>query len=163
MFFDTPVYFLFLILTVLIYWRLGWRRQNVFILAASYFFYGWWDWRFLLLMISSTTIDFIIAKKIDDSPDAAKRRLLLIASLVVNFSILGFFKYFNFFLGSTAHLLDALGVHNIPRGCWAFCSRQGYRSTPFRKWPTSSMCMAEKLKLRETSSTMRCSSACFHI
>jgi alginate O-acetyltransferase complex protein AlgI len=115
-FFDTPVYFLFLILTVLVYWRLGWRRQNLFLLAASYFFYGWWDWRFLLLMISSTAIDFVIAKKIDDSSDAAKRRLLLIASLVVNFSILGFFKYFNFFLGSTAHLLDALGVHNIPRG-----------------------------------------------
>jgi alginate O-acetyltransferase complex protein AlgI len=115
-FFDTPVYFLFLILTILVYWRLEWRRQNVFLLAASYFFYGWWDWRFLLLMISSTAIDFIIAKKIDDISDVAKRRLLLIASLVVNFSILGFFKYFNFFLGSTAHLLDALGVHNIPLG-----------------------------------------------
>jgi alginate O-acetyltransferase complex protein AlgI len=115
-FFDTPVYFVFLILTVLIYWRLRWRQQNVFLLAASYFFYGWWDWRFLLLMIGSTTIDFIIAKKIEDISDPAKRRLLLIASLVVNFSILGFFKYSNFFLDSTAHLLDALGVHNIPRG-----------------------------------------------
>jgi alginate O-acetyltransferase complex protein AlgI len=115
-FFDTPVYFAFLILVVLVYWRLNWRRQNVFLLAASYFFYGWWDWRFLLLMIASTTIDFIIAKRIDDITEPVKRRALLILSLMVNFSILGFFKYFNFFLDSTAHLLFALGVHNIPRG-----------------------------------------------
>jgi alginate O-acetyltransferase complex protein AlgI len=116
MLFDTPVYFIFLVLVVLVYWRLKWRGQNVFLLAASYFFYGWWDWRFLLLMIGSTTIDFIIAKKIEETSNPANRKLLLIASLVVNFTILGFFKYFNFFLGSTAHLLDAIGIHNIPRG-----------------------------------------------
>src|ERR1035437_1887296 len=116
MLFDTPIYFVFLVLVVLVYWRLKWRGQNVFLLAASYFFYGWWDWRFLLLMIGSTTIDFIIAKKIEETSNPANRKLLLIASLVVNFTILGFFKYFNFFLGSTAHLLDAIGIHNIPRG-----------------------------------------------
>ncbi len=116
MLFDTPVYFVFLILVVLVYWRLNWRRQNKLLLAASYFFYGWWDWRFLLLMIASTTIDYIIAKKIEDAQNPATRKLLLIASLVVNFSILGFFKYFNFFLDSTARALDVLGVHNIPRG-----------------------------------------------
>jgi len=114
--FDTPVYFVFLTLVVLVYWRLNWRRQNSLLLVASYFFYGWWDWRFLLLMIASTTIDYIIAKKIEDAQNPAARKLLLIASLVVNFSILGFFKYFNFFLDSTAHALDVLGVHNVPRG-----------------------------------------------
>jgi alginate O-acetyltransferase complex protein AlgI len=116
MFFDTPVYFVFLVLVVLVYWRLQWRQQNIFLLAASYFFYGWWDWRFLLLMMGSTAIDFVIAKKIEEEFDPAKRKLLLVASLVVNFTILGFFKYFNFFLGSTAHLFNAIGIHNIPLG-----------------------------------------------
>lgn len=116
MLFDTPVYFVFLTLVVLVYWRLNWRRQNKLLLAASYFFYGWWDWRFLLLMIASTTIDYIIAKKLEDEQNPATRKLLLIASLVVNFSILGFFKYFNFFLDSSVHILDVLGVHFIPRG-----------------------------------------------
>jgi D-alanyl-lipoteichoic acid acyltransferase DltB (MBOAT superfamily) len=64
--FDTPIYFLFLTLVVTVYWRLNWRRQNVFLLCASYFFYGWWDWRFLLLMIFSTIVDFFIAQKIAD-------------------------------------------------------------------------------------------------
>lgn len=85
-------------------------------MAASYFFYGWWDWRFLLLMIASTTIDYIIAQKIEDAQSPRTRKALLIASLVVNFSILGFFKYFNFFLDSTARVLDVMGLHNIPRG-----------------------------------------------
>ena len=48
--FDTPVYFLFLTLVVLIYWRLAWRQQNLFLVAVSYLFYGWWDWRFLGLI-----------------------------------------------------------------------------------------------------------------
>ncbi|MFZ0743838.1 MAG: MBOAT family protein [Terracidiphilus sp.] len=115
MLFDTPVYLIFLALVVLVYWRLNRRPQNLLLLAASYFFYGWWDWRFLLLMIASTTIDYVIARKIEDSPSRDKGKALLITSLIVNFSILGFFKYFNFFLNSTAYSLDALGFHNVPR------------------------------------------------
>jgi D-alanyl-lipoteichoic acid acyltransferase DltB (MBOAT superfamily) len=115
MLFDTPVYLVFLVLVVVIYWRLSWRRQNALLLLASYFFYGWWDWRFLLLMIGSTTIDFLIARKIQDTRDRIAQRRFLIASLIVNFTILGFFKYFNFFLGSTSHVLDAVGLHMVPR------------------------------------------------
>lgn len=116
MLFDTPVYFVFLTLVVLIYWRLGWRRQNQLLLAASYFFYGWWDWRFLLLMMASTAADFVIAQRIEDATNPTKRRALLIASLVFNFTILGFFKYFNFFIDSTARVLEALGFNGVPHG-----------------------------------------------
>jgi len=38
MFFDTPVYIVFLTLVVLLYWRLPHRWQNLFLLATSYFF-----------------------------------------------------------------------------------------------------------------------------
>src|SRR6266851_3677160 len=114
MLFDTPVYFVFLTFVVLLYWRLNWRRQNALLLAASYFFYGWWDWRFLLLMFTSTVIDYVIARKIEDASGPARRKALLIASLIVNFTILGFFKYFNFFLDSTVSSLEFLGIHNVP-------------------------------------------------
>jgi D-alanyl-lipoteichoic acid acyltransferase DltB (MBOAT superfamily) len=112
--FDTPIYFLFLTLVVFIYWRLSWRRQNAFLLFASYFFYGWWDWRFLLLMIFSTIVDYFIAQKIADEAPGTRRRTLLIVSLCINFGLLGFFKYCNFFVGSFATMLDTVGVHNIP-------------------------------------------------
>jgi alginate O-acetyltransferase complex protein AlgI len=110
MLFDTPIFFVFLILTVLCYWCLEFRQQNVFLLVASYFFYGWWDWRFLCLMIGSTLIDYFIAIKIADTEDKRVKRSLLILSLVINFSILGFFKYFNFFADSLHASLSALGL-----------------------------------------------------
>jgi D-alanyl-lipoteichoic acid acyltransferase DltB (MBOAT superfamily) len=114
MLFDTPIYFLFLIPVVFLYWRLGRRTQNAFLLVASYFFYGWWDWRFLILIITSTVVDFFVAKQISISSNPVHRKALLTLSLVLNFSFLGFFKYCNFFLDSFSSLLDVLGVHNLP-------------------------------------------------
>ncbi len=110
MLFDTPVYFLFLALVVIIYWRLGHSRQNLFLLAASYFFYGWWDWRFLLLMAGSTVVDYVIARRLANSPDPRRRRALLILSLVLNFGVLAVFKYFDFFASSLASTLTLLGA-----------------------------------------------------
>lgn len=109
MWFDTPAYILFLILVVAIYWRLGRTGQNIFLLAASYVFYGWWDYRFLLLMIGSTTIDFFIARAIARTTNVSARRTLLIVSLVINFGILGVFKYFNFFVDSSMHVFNTFG------------------------------------------------------
>jgi alginate O-acetyltransferase complex protein AlgI len=111
MLFDTPIFFLFLLVVVVCYWCLDFRNQNRFLLVASYFFYGWWDWRFLCLMITSTIIDYFIAIKIADTKDARVRRSLLVLSLIINFSILGFFKYFNFFADSAVTSLSALGIH----------------------------------------------------
>ena len=133
MLFDSPVYFVFLALVVVVYWRLKWHNQNVLLLAASYFFYGWWDWRFLLLMIGSTVVDYIIAQRIEDTEVPAKRKALLIASLAVNFTILGFFKYFNFFLNSSALALDALGFHNVPRSFLAIVLPPGISFYTFQE------------------------------
>jgi alginate O-acetyltransferase complex protein AlgI len=114
MLFDSAIYFVFLIPVALLYWRLDRHAQNIFLLLASYFFYGWWDWRFLALMIGSTTMDFLIAQKIDPRQGDTNRKKWLIFSLVLNFSVLGTFKYFNFFVDSFSTALGTLGIHNIP-------------------------------------------------
>jgi D-alanyl-lipoteichoic acid acyltransferase DltB (MBOAT superfamily) len=114
MFFDTPIYALFLALVVLIYWRIGWRSQNRMLLAASYIFYGWWDVRFLGLIAASTVVDYYCARAIAASDDTARRRLLLTVSLVVNLGFLAAFKYFNFFVDSFAVVLESLGFHHVP-------------------------------------------------
>lgn len=111
MLFDTPAYFVFLIPVVLAYWRLSHRKQNVFLLLASYVFYGWWDWRFLALMIGSTAMDFLIAQKVAPGGANPNRKQWFIVSLLLNFGILGVFKYFNFFVDSFASALDVLGLH----------------------------------------------------
>jgi alginate O-acetyltransferase complex protein AlgI len=114
MLFDSPAFFAFLIPVVFLYWRLSHRAQNIFLLIASYVFYGWWDWRFLGLMIASTTVDYFVAQKLAPEPGNPHRKKWLILSLVWNFTILGVFKYFDFFVGSFAGALDQLGIHNIP-------------------------------------------------
>lgn len=114
MLFDSPAYFIFLIPVVLLYWRLDRRAQNIVLLLASYFFYGWWDWRFVALMIGSTTMDFVIAQKIAPGSNEPNRRKWFIFSLVLNFSILGTFKYFDFFVDSFSNAMGTLGVHNLP-------------------------------------------------
>ena len=119
MYFDSTIYIVFLALVVLLYWRLGRRAQNVFLLAASYFFYGWWDWRFLILMAASTVVDFYVARGLERSgDDRRRRRLLLTISLLLNFSFLGFFKYFNFFVESFATLAAFVGLQGVPLVVW---------------------------------------------
>ncbi len=113
MLFNSVIYFVFLAIAVLVYWRLGWRAQNVFLLAASYVFYGYWDWRFLSLMLASTLVDFYCATAIGRTKDKARRRTLLTISLALNFGFLGFFKYFNFFIESAAAATSSFGW-NIP-------------------------------------------------
>ena len=119
MLFDSAVYLVFLMLVVFAYWRMRHTAQNRFLLAASYFFYGWWDWRFLLVMIASTAMDYWIAGAISRSTEPRKRRSLLVVSLVINFSILGFFKYFNFFVDSAEHFAALLGMHSIPHALFS--------------------------------------------
>jgi D-alanyl-lipoteichoic acid acyltransferase DltB (MBOAT superfamily) len=110
MLFDTPVYFLFLTLVVLAYWRLGWQSQNRMLFAASCFFYGWWDWRFLVLMMGSASVDYVLGQRIADSPNAATRRWFLTFSLILNFGVLCFFKYFDFFAHSLVDAFGSMGV-----------------------------------------------------
>ena len=114
MLFDSPIYLIFLMVVVLVYWRLTHRAQNILLLIASYIFYGWWDWRFLGLMIASTTVDFFVAQRISPNSPTPHRRWWLLGSLVWNFAILGVFKYYDFFAGSLVGGLEQLGIHNVP-------------------------------------------------
>jgi alginate O-acetyltransferase complex protein AlgI len=113
-FFDTPVYFVFLAIVVACYWRLDRGAQNVLLLVASYIFYGWWDPRFLGLIALSTLVDFVCARAIARTSHVARRRALLTTSLIINLGFLAVFKYFNFFVDSFAVSLETLGFHHVP-------------------------------------------------
>jgi alginate O-acetyltransferase complex protein AlgI len=86
------------------------RWQNVLLLIASYYFYAAWDPRFLVLLLSSTVLDYVCALQIDRSENTRIRRAYLVASVVGNLSLLGFFKYYNFFLDSLDALLTPAGL-----------------------------------------------------
>jgi D-alanyl-lipoteichoic acid acyltransferase DltB (MBOAT superfamily) len=110
MLFNSLVFAIFFAIVYPLYLSLGHRWQNRLLLVASYLFYGWWDWRFLSLILLSTAIDYFSGLRIDRSPSRTTRKFFLFLSVLCNLSILGFFKYFNFFATSFQLLAERFGV-----------------------------------------------------
>ena len=110
MLFNSLDFIIFFVVVFTAYVWLPHRGQNILLLVASYFFYGCWDWRFLSLIALSTTVDFVASNGIYRSDDPQTRKRLLVFSIVINLGILGFFKYFNFFVDSATALLAGFGL-----------------------------------------------------
>ena len=114
MIFNSLEFAVFLPIVFLLYWWVGIKNnkfQNLFLVFASYVFYGWWDYRFLLLIFISTIVDYYIAQELINQKKETKRKLLLYLSVSVNLGILGFFKYYNFFVESLVESFNIIGVH----------------------------------------------------
>ncbi|WP_108868372.1 MBOAT family O-acyltransferase [Aquimarina aquimarini] len=112
MFFNSIDFFIFLLIVLFCYWCLvnkSIKLQNILVLVASYVFYGWWDYRFLSLIAISTTIDYFVGLRLYASRDRAIRKRWLWVSIVCNIGLLGFFKYYNFFVESWVEMFFAFG------------------------------------------------------
>jgi len=105
--FHSLDFVVFFLVTLAAYWSLPTRGQNVLLLAASYVFYGWVHPWFLTLIFATTFIDYWSARGMTARPD--RRLAFLWLSIVTNFGLLGFFKYFNFFVANVAAAAAALG------------------------------------------------------
>ena len=113
MLFNSFSFAIFLPIVFLFYWFVFQRNikaQNFFIVVASYFFYGWWDWRFLSLIFISTFEDYFVALQIKKTVDEHKRKMWLLVSILVNIGILGFFKYYNFFIDNFVNAFTFGGI-----------------------------------------------------
>lgn len=112
MLFNSWLFVAFFAVVYPIYRALGRRHraQNAFLLVASLAFYAAWDWRFLGLLLLSSGVDFFAAIKIKDAEAKPRKKAFLVVSLVSNLTILGVFKYFDFFSKSAAALLHAAGM-----------------------------------------------------
>ena len=111
MFFNSFIFFLFLLPVLLVYYLArGHRAKAGWLLLVSYVFYGYWDWRFCGLLALSTIVDYVVGGRIHRTADPAPRKRLLLTSLIVNLGILGLFKYFNFFAASFESACVLFGV-----------------------------------------------------
>ncbi|HWU42638.1 MAG TPA: MBOAT family O-acyltransferase, partial [Bdellovibrio sp.] len=84
--------------------------QLWFLLLASLFFYCYWSTTYVFLLLFTVVLDFYIAKNIAKAESPARRKALLLTSMICNLSILGFFKYFNFFAESINGLFSMAGA-----------------------------------------------------
>jgi len=90
----------------------GQHIKKLFLLAASYFFYGFWDWRFTFLMLAMTVVNYTLGHCVERASKASLQRLSLGVAIVFDLGILGFFKYYNFFVDSANTALRSLDIVN---------------------------------------------------
>jgi D-alanyl-lipoteichoic acid acyltransferase DltB (MBOAT superfamily) len=107
----SPVFLAFLLAVLLIYRgasRFG--RTGLFaITLASLAFYATWNPLLCLPLLATATWDYLMCRALGRTERAGVRRALVTASLALDLSVLGFFKYFNFFAEPALDLWRAGG------------------------------------------------------
>ena len=92
----TFIYYFLPILIIFYYGTKSSMIRNLVLIVGSLFFYGWGEPVWISLMVISAVVDFTNGKIIDKNRDNKLRHVALVASIVINLSFLGFFKYYGF-------------------------------------------------------------------
>lgn len=98
---DSVFLFMFLPLTLAVYYAVPFAFKNTVLFLTGLLFYAWGEPVYVLIMLLSTAIDYC-AGRLMDRFDSNKniRKATLLVSVVMNLSLLGIFKYGSFFIGS---------------------------------------------------------------
>ena len=109
---SIPFIFFFLPVFLIFYYLVPYKVKNILLLIFSLIFYAWGEPIYILLMIFSSVVDYTNGRMIEKYAQNNQKRknLFLIISIIVNLSLLGFFKYADFLIGSINSLLNI----NIP-------------------------------------------------
>src|SRR5438270_5843573 len=111
MLFNSLTFVVFFVVFVALYWSISsWTARKNLLVVASYIFYGAWNPPFTALLFSTTAMDFWLGRQIAKAKDPPAKRRWLVASVCMNLSMLGFFKYGNFLLQNFQWLLARIGI-----------------------------------------------------
>ncbi|MFQ6962443.1 MAG: MBOAT family protein, partial [Clostridium sp.] len=103
--------FIFLPVTLVLYFVVPHKFRNIIMLIASLIFYAWGEPVYIILMLLSIFLNYVCGLDIcqkEDDPQKAHRSLIF--AIVANLLLLGFFKYYGFLLDS----LNAVLPVDIP-------------------------------------------------
>ena len=113
---SIPFLFFFLVIFFIFYFLVPKKYKNIILLIFSLIFYAWGEPIYILIMIFSSLVDYYNGMgmlKYDNNPKIRKR--FLIISIIVNLSLLFFFKYIDFFIGVTNSIFNlSISKLNIP-------------------------------------------------
>lgn len=101
---SLPFIFVFLPITLILYFIVGRKYKNIVLLLASLVFYSWGEPVYIVLMIFSSVVDYSHGRLMEKFP--TKKKIFLVSSIVVNLSLLGIFKYSGFILANINGLLN---------------------------------------------------------
>lgn len=113
--FDSLAFAVFLAIVFPVYLATrSWSGRKNCLLLASAVFYGAWNPIFLLLLAFTTVFDWWSALRIQSAPNDRSRKRWMIASIVASGSILGYFKYAQFFANIAIAGFAHFGIHYQP-------------------------------------------------
>jgi alginate O-acetyltransferase complex protein AlgI len=103
--------FIFLPVTLAVYYIVPFRAKNPVLLLCSLIFYAWGEPVYVFLMILNIAFNYVMGLDIEMNADnPVRKRISLILCMIFNLGLLGFFKYFGFVMEN----IDALPGVNIP-------------------------------------------------
>lgn len=122
MLFNSVDFIIFFPIVVLIYFLIPHRIRYIWLLICSYYFYMCWNPKYIMLLIVSTVITFssgLLMQKIKESSAEENRKVYLkkycvVGSFIINLLILGYFKYFEFFVNTIAKALNTIHIEVVP-------------------------------------------------
>lgn len=104
----SSILFLFIYLPIVlgIYYIVPWKWRNPWLLLSNLVFYAWGEPIYILLMLFSMVFNFFGGKYVCKYRDVDKKKskAILVVVIIVNLSMLAFFKYYNLF----ANTLDII-------------------------------------------------------
>lgn len=114
MVFSSIVFLLYFLPIFLVsYYLIDKKYKNILILLFSIFFYSWGAPKFIFIILGTTFLDFHLVKWMSNTKNQLNRRLMLTLSVSINFGLLFYFKYSNFFIENVNTLLSAFGTGHI--------------------------------------------------
>lgn len=109
MVFNSFDFLIFFPIVVLIYYLIPHKVRYIWLLISSYYFYMCWNASYALLILFSTVITYLGGLVTERISQKWKKPVVFLC-IATNLGVLGYFKYFNFFINS---LNDVFGQWNI--------------------------------------------------
>lgn len=106
---------LFLPCVLLAYFLVPDKAKNAVLFLLSLLFYAWGEPIYVGLMLFSTVLDYTCGRAVEKHRGTPKARIGLLVSVIVNLSLLGFFKYTDLLIGTVNGLFGCqIPLLNLP-------------------------------------------------
>ena len=101
--------FMFMLVTVPVYFICPLKWRNLVLLIFSLIFYGWGEPVYVFLMVFTIAVDYVMGWLIEKKKGTPGARRCLILAIIINLGLLGFFKYADFII-ENLRLIPGLGA-----------------------------------------------------